>query len=98
MHSNSQRSVLSSFICAHLLPFHTKDKNSVVDILYGANVLLFFLCFLPGKILSDDKPLKEYNISDKNFVVVMATKVHSIAGFFFIIYMYFTGGIVNVNW
>lgn len=41
-----------------------------------------FLCFLPGVILSDVKPLKEYNISDKNFVVVMATKVHSIPIFF----------------
>ncbi|XP_047228836.1 UV excision repair protein RAD23 homolog B [Girardinichthys multiradiatus] len=28
-----------------------------------------------GKILSDDTPLKEYNIDEKNFVVVMVTKV-----------------------
>nr|XP_057929043.1 RAD23 homolog A, nucleotide excision repair protein b isoform X2 [Doryrhamphus excisus] len=27
-----------------------------------------------GKILNDDTPLKEYNISEKNFVVVMVTK------------------------
>lgn len=55
----------------------------MVDILYGANVLLFYCVFLSGKILSDDKPLKEYKICDKNFVVVMATKVRSIAGIFF---------------
>lgn len=30
---------------------------------------------LTGKILSDDTPLKEYNIDEKNFVVVMVTKV-----------------------
>lgn len=35
---------------------------------------LIFL-FLTGKILSDDTPLKEYKIDEKNFVVVMVTKV-----------------------
>lgn len=34
----------------------------------------FFLC-VTGKILSDDSPLKEYKIDEKNFVVVMVTKV-----------------------
>lgn len=28
-----------------------------------------------GKILSDDVPIKEYKIDEKNFVVVMVTKV-----------------------
>lgn len=30
---------------------------------------------LPGKILNDDTALKEYKIDEKNFVVVMVTKV-----------------------
>lgn len=29
----------------------------------------------PGKILSDDTAIKEYKIDEKNFVVVMVTKV-----------------------
>lgn len=28
-----------------------------------------------GKILQDDTPIKEYNIDEKNFVVVMVSKV-----------------------
>lgn len=32
----------------------------------------------PGKILNDDVPLKEYKIDEKNFVVVMVTKVRGI--------------------
>lgn len=28
-----------------------------------------------GKILQDDKPIKEYEIDEKNFVVVMVSKV-----------------------
>lgn len=32
-------------------------------------------CFSLGKILEDDTALKEYKINDKNFVVVMASKV-----------------------
>lgn len=32
-------------------------------------------CFFSGKILEDDTALKEYKINDKNFVVVMASKV-----------------------
>lgn len=32
-------------------------------------------CFFLGKILEDDTALKEYKINDKNFVVVMASKV-----------------------
>lgn len=36
----------------------------------------FFVCVcVAGKILSDDSPLKEYKIDEKNFVVVMVTKV-----------------------
>lgn len=35
-------------------------------------------CFFPGKILNDDTALKEYNISEKNFVVVMVTKVREL--------------------
>ena len=31
--------------------------------------------FFPGKILNDDTALKEYKINEKNFVVVMVTKV-----------------------
>lgn len=33
-----------------------------------------------GKILSDDVPIKEYHIDEKNFVVVMVTKVGRLAG------------------
>lgn len=33
-----------------------------------------------GKILSDDVPIKEYHIDEKNFVVVMVTKVGKLAG------------------
>lgn len=33
-----------------------------------------------GKILSDDIPIKEYHIDEKNFVVVMVTKVGKLAG------------------
>lgn len=32
-----------------------------------------------GKILSDDVPIKEYHIDEKNFVVVMVTKVGRLA-------------------
>jgi|UPI0000F4E242 hypothetical protein len=37
--------------------------------------LTFFSPELLGKILSDDTALKEYKIDEKNFVVVMVTKV-----------------------
>lgn len=49
---------------------------SVVEV-KGGNALKFWLFFLcvTGKILSDDSPLKEYKIDEKNFVVVMVTKV-----------------------
>ena len=53
-----------------------------------AHIILFFhksvinLCLIccfclnvSGKILNDDTPLKEYKIDEKNFVVVMVTKV-----------------------
>ena len=30
-----------------------------------------------GKILQDDKPIKEYKIDEKNFVVVMVSKVRA---------------------
>lgn len=33
------------------------------------------LCNILGKILNDDTALKEYKIDEKNFVVVMVTKV-----------------------
>ena len=33
------------------------------------------LYFFSGKILEDDKPLSNYKIEEKNFVVVMVTKV-----------------------
>lgn len=36
---------------------------------------LMKLSFISGKILNDDIPLKEYKIEEKNFVVVMVTKV-----------------------
>lgn len=36
-----------------------------------------YLFNLPGKILNDDTALKEYKIDEKNFVVVMVTKVSS---------------------
>lgn len=29
-----------------------------------------------GKILQDDTPIKDYKIDEKNFVVVMVSKVH----------------------
>lgn len=45
--------------------------------------LTFFLPELLGKILSDDTALKEYKIDEKNFVVVMVTKVS------FVLLMYF---------
>ena len=32
-----------------------------------------------GKILNDDVPLKEYKIDEKNFVVVMVTKVRAVS-------------------
>lgn len=35
----------------------------------------FFSFFFAGKILNDDTALKEYKIDEKNFVVVMVTKV-----------------------
>lgn len=37
-------------------------------------IICFFLNVL-GKILNDDTALKEYKIDEKNFVVVMVTKV-----------------------
>lgn len=37
-----------------------------------------FFCLFPGKILDDDTALKEYKISEKNFVVVLVTKVRQI--------------------
>lgn len=33
-----------------------------------------------GKILSDDVPIRDYRIDEKNFVVVMVTKVGGLAG------------------
>uniref|UniRef100_A0A3Q3K935 UV excision repair protein RAD23 n=1 Tax=Monopterus albus TaxID=43700 RepID=A0A3Q3K935_MONAL len=42
-----------------------------------------------GKILNDDTLLKEYKIDEKNFVVVMVTKVSVLADFFFFIQMSF---------
>ena len=44
-------------------------------------ILIFFFFFfffgssLTGKILDDAKPLEEYKIEEKNFIVVMVTKV-----------------------
>lgn len=38
-------------------------------------IVTHFFSFFPGKILNDDTALKEYKISEKNFVVVMVTKV-----------------------
>lgn len=35
-------------------------------------------CFFTGKILSDDTALKEYKIDEKNFVVIMVTKVRAL--------------------
>lgn len=35
----------------------------------------WFFCLFSGKILSDDTALKEYKINEKNFVVLMVTKV-----------------------
>lgn len=34
-----------------------------------------YLFNFPGKILNDDTALNEYKIDEKNFVVVMVTKV-----------------------
>lgn len=49
----------------------------VADKLRFLNVFLnnIFSPELLGKILSDDTALKEYKIDEKNFVVVMVTKV-----------------------
>ncbi len=38
-------------------------------------VVTHFSVFFSGKILNDDTALKEYKINEKNFVVVMVTKV-----------------------
>lgn len=45
-------------------------------------IVTMFFRFFPGKILNDDTALKEYKISDKNFVVVMVTKVRELQIFF----------------
>lgn len=37
---------------------------------------LILILVYTGKILNDDTPLKEYKIDEKNFVVVMITKVN----------------------
>ena len=39
--------------------------------------VVFFPLNILGKILNDDTALKEYKIDEKNFVVVMVTKVSS---------------------
>lgn len=54
--------------------------------MFNNSVISFVTCCfcvnVTGKILNDDIPLKEYRIDEKNFVVVMVTKV-SVFGFFF---------------
>lgn len=40
-----------------------------------------------GKILQDDTPIKDYNIDEKNFVVVMVSKV----SFLVILFSIFSG-------
>ena len=48
----------------------------IVLIDYHSSKMILIHCFLahPGKILSDETPLKEYNIEENKFVVVMVTK------------------------
>lgn len=41
----------------------------------GLQIMCPFSLNVPGKILNDDTALKEYKIDEKNFVVVMVTKV-----------------------
>lgn len=41
----------------------------------GLQIMCSFFLNVLGKILNDDTALKEYKIDEKNFVVVMVTKV-----------------------
>lgn len=41
----------------------------------GLQIMCPFFLNVLGKILNDDTALKEYKIDEKNFVVVMVTKV-----------------------
>lgn len=49
-----------------------RASKTQTDVVHPSEILF---CFFPGKILSDDTALKEYKIDEKNFVVVMVTKV-----------------------
>lgn len=60
------------FINLHKTCFHGEIPRSPVDLL---NNFLISACLIPGKILNDETALKEYKIDEKNFVVVMVTKV-----------------------
>ena len=48
--------------------------RSFVPIKSHFNLVYFF----SGKILDDEKAIKDYKIEEKNFVVVMVTKVSSL--------------------
>lgn len=49
--------------------------NHKIIYLFDKQLLNFCLFNFPGKILNDETALKEYKIDEKNFVVVMVTKV-----------------------
>lgn len=51
--------------------------NSKIIYWFAKQPLNFCLFNFPGKILNDETALKEYKIDEKNFVVVMVTKVSS---------------------
>lgn len=68
---------LCIFKCFHKATFQVFETVCTNGIVRPANKLLndFFILSLLGKILNDDTALKEYKIDEKNFVVVMVTKV-----------------------
>ena len=42
---------------------------------WSSNIVSFYKLLISGKILDDEKPVSFYKIEEKNFVVVMVTKV-----------------------
>lgn len=71
----SDMSVL--LILIHIVPYGTLSQSTQDGHKSVINLCLI-CCFclnVSGKILNDDTPLKEYKIDEKNFVVVMVTKV-----------------------